>query len=70
LWSGDVAGDDVSRTEKRKLDDLGDLPEATIEAIADFLSKSARPSAGGAALAEELSDSLSLKAILSAPVRS
>jgi hypothetical protein len=62
--------DDLRSTDKLPLDDLVDLPEVTRAAIADFLSRSARPSASGAALAEELCESLALKEILSAPVRS
>jgi hypothetical protein len=60
----------LSRTENSSLDDLLDLPEGTCEEIAEFLSTSAKPSADGAALVEELGESLALKEVISAQVRS
>jgi hypothetical protein len=60
----------VNRTDNTSLGGTINLPEKMRGEIADFLRKSARPSANGAALAEALGESLALKEVLSAPVRS
>ncbi len=60
----------MSGTEDASFGGLADIPENMRTEIAEFLSKSSRPAPDGAALAEELGESLALKEILSAPVRS